>query len=258
MLKELLAYPTTRGLDLDSPETTQLRREIIQSKPFLKKIYKEWYEMLIERLGPLAQQRVVEIGSGAGFLAQMAPQVITSELFAVSGIRLITDAQKLPTAAGSLQGIVMINVLHHIPDAAVFFRQATRCVQPGGKVVLIEPWLTPWSRFIYTHLHHEPLDDRIDNWQIDGQGPLSAANSALPWIIFHRDLAVFKERFPEWHVQEIKPIMPFRYLVSGGVSLRNLMPEFSFGLWGLLETVLKPFSHQLSMFAVITLQKGNQ
>ena len=35
----LLALPATRGLDLDAPETTALRREIVRGKPFLRAVY---------------------------------------------------------------------------------------------------------------------------------------------------------------------------------------------------------------------------
>ena len=44
LLNYLLAHPLTRGLDIDDPMVTLLRKKIIQSKPFLKNIYKEWYE----------------------------------------------------------------------------------------------------------------------------------------------------------------------------------------------------------------------
>lgn len=47
MLKELLAHPFTRGLDLDDPETTALRRRINQEKHFLHALYREWYAELM-------------------------------------------------------------------------------------------------------------------------------------------------------------------------------------------------------------------
>jgi hypothetical protein len=35
LLKKWLSHPLTRGLDIDNPQTTELRRQIIRSKPFL-------------------------------------------------------------------------------------------------------------------------------------------------------------------------------------------------------------------------------
>jgi hypothetical protein len=37
-----LAHPLTRGMDPDDPATTRLRKQIVEAKPFLHKIYLEW------------------------------------------------------------------------------------------------------------------------------------------------------------------------------------------------------------------------
>jgi hypothetical protein len=84
---------------------------------------------------------------------------------------------------------------------------------------------------------------------------MHGANQALPWIIFHRDLAQFEQQYPEWRVEEIKPIMPFRYLFSGGVSMRNLVPDWTFFLWTWLEGLLGPLLESTAMFAVIILRR---
>ena len=86
-------------------------------------------------------------------------------------------------------------------------------------------------------------------------GPLSGANGALPWIIFARDRVKFNNEFPEWRIEVIKPIMPFRYLVSGGVSLRALAPVWSFEGWRQIERALDRWSNQLAMFALIVLRR---
>ena len=58
-----------------------------------------------------------------------------------------------------------------------------------------------------------------------------------------------------WKVQSIQPIMPFRYLISGGVSLRSLVPGWSFGGWRALENGMRPWLHHWAMFAHITLTR---
>ena len=45
-------------------------------------------------------------------------------------------------ADASLDGIVMTDVLHHIPDCTSLFHEAARVIRPGGRVVMIEPWNT--------------------------------------------------------------------------------------------------------------------
>jgi hypothetical protein len=49
--------------------------------------------------------------------------------------------------------------------------------------------------------------------------------------------------------------MPFRYLISGGVSMRTLMPAWTFGLWRAVENALAPWSRHLGMFAQIVLER---
>jgi len=254
MLKAWLAHPLTRGLEIDDPRTTHLREQIIQEKRFLRRIYQEWYEAISTVL-PSGEGSVLELGAGAGFMKDFIPGLITSEIFSCPNIRAVLDASRLPFVARSLRGIVMTDVLHHLPHARQFFAEATRCVRPGGVVAMVEPWVTPWSRFVYTRLHHEPFQPETLWWELPNTGPLSGANGALPWIIFARDRLKFEQEFPQWRIELIKSIMPFCYLLSGGVSLRGLAPGWSFEFWRQIENAFDRWSNQLGMFAQIVLRR---
>jgi hypothetical protein len=254
MLKIWLAHPLTRGLDIDDPSTTHLRLQIIQQKSFLRRIYQEWYQAIVAAL-PAGHGAVLELGAGGGFMSDFVPDLITSELFYCPSVRVVLNGLRLPFVAKSLRGIVMTNVLHHLPQPRLFFAEASRCVRSGGVVAMIEPWVTPWSRFVYTWLHHEPFDPETPTWELPTRGPLSGANDALPWIIFARDRLRFEAEFPHWQIELVKPIMPFRYLVSGGVSLRSLAPSWSFEVWRHIENTLGRGSNQMAMFAQIVLRR---
>lgn len=147
----------------------------------------------------------------------------------------------------------MTNVLHHLPNPAKVFSEAARCIRIGGRMAMIEPWITLWSRFVYKRLHHEEIDETATEWTINGRGPLSGANSALPWIIFRRDLTAFVREFPMWRITEIFPFMPFRYLLSGGISMRSLMFGGTYRFWRGFENLLKPWIPRLAMFAKIVM-----
>lgn len=254
LIRKWLAYPSLNGLDLDDPQTTTLRRGIIQDKVFLRRIYEEWYRMILSTLPPVEGQ-VVELGSGGGFLDQVLPEAITSDISYFPHIKLVMNGMRLPLADHSLRAIVMVDVLHHLPSVRDFFHEAARCIPDGGAVIMIEPWATGWSKFIYQHFHNEPFVVDTPDWEFAASGPLSGANGALPWIIFQRDRAIFKAEFPEWNISRITPFMPFRYLLSGGVSMRSLTPAWSFSAWSGLERLLNPRMSQLGMFAHIVLTK---
>jgi SAM-dependent methyltransferase len=254
-LRQWLAHPLTRGLDLDDPQTTHLRRCIIMEKPLLREVYKEWYTAITQAL-PNGDGAVLELGSGAGFLSDHIPDLITSDIFRCDGIRVVLDGHFLPFPQGSLRSIVMTDVLHHLPSVRQFFSDAARCVQTGGALIMIEPWATSWSKLIYTRFHHEPFRPDAAEWEFPSSGPLSGANDALPWIIFERDRTVFEQEFPQWRIETINLTMPFLYLASGGVSMRNIMPDSFLGAIRFLEKVLMPWDNKFAMFAFIFLRRS--
>ena len=255
MLKTLLAHPLTRGLDVDAPETTLLRGQIIQEKPFLRQVYLEWYETLAARLPEPTEGAALELGSGGGFGSQIIPRLITSDVILLSKIDVCLDGLALPYATASLRAIVMTNVFHHLPQPTVFLKEAIRCLKIGGVIAMIEPWVTNWSRWVYTHFHDEPFDPSAPLWGFDPTGPLSGANQALPWIVFERDRDEFTRSFPQLKISANQPMMPIRYLLSGGVSMRSLAPGWSFPAWRWLESCLHRWMDRWGMFALITLER---
>ena len=252
MFRKWLAHPLTRDLDLDDPRITQLRQQVIRQNAFLSQVYDSWYTLLAASI-PAEPGQVLELGSGAGFLSERMPSLITSDIFFLNNLRIILDGQRLPFSKGALKAIVMTDVLHHIPSVRTFFSEALRVTRPGGVISMIEPWASTWSKFIYTHFHHEPFDTQAISWEFPSSGPLSGANAALPWIIFQRDRERFEREFPAWRVERITPLMPFAYLISGGVSMRPLMPGWSFRPVHWFESILSPIMPRLAMFAHIFL-----
>lgn len=250
MLSRLLEHPLTRGLPVDDPRTTSLRREIIRSKPYLRALYREWYGRLVERLRK--REHVLELGAGAGFLKEFLPQAICSEVFPTEGIDLVADARLLPFADASLDAVLLTDVLHHIPDVESFFREASRCMRTCGQVLMIEPWRSAWSTWVYTNLHPEPFVTDGD-WTLPDTGPLSGANGALPWILFERDRPLFESRFPKWKIRSIEPMMPMCYLLSGGVSMRSLAPGWLYRPTRFIERLA--WEKRWAMFALIELEK---
>ena len=248
MIRGLLKHPLARDAgDIDALENADLRRRLVQAKPFLRRLYQEWYRSVARAL-PEGPGTVLEIGSGTGFLGEFVPHLITSDVQPIAGLTLVADARALPVEAGSLRGIVMINVLHQFNDPVRFFREASRALRPGGAIVLIEPWNTSWSRFVYQRLHHETFLPDAPNWE---NGP----HGALPWILFARDRGRFETEFPALSIGAITVGMPLRYLLSGGLTLRGVIPGWSFPLWRGLESRAAPWMGRLGMFARIELRK---
>jgi len=181
-LQNWIQHPLTKNFDLDDPRTTMLRYEILRSKPFLKRIYQDWYEMIFQH--SKEEMQILEIGSGAGFLNLFSKNVILTDVLHLKGINLQCDGHSLPIKSQELDSIVTVNVLHHLSDPEKFFMEASRCLKVDGTICMIEPWATPWSIIFYPNFHHEPFDPNSADWGCKEGGPLSNSNQAIPWIIF--------------------------------------------------------------------------
>lgn len=253
--ESIIASRRTQRLDLDDPALLEVRRAELRRKRFLYQIYEDWYRFILADLDD-PSARILEMGSGAGFLKDLLPGLIHTDVVRLTDLSAVLDARRIPFATDSLRTIILINVLHHIPVVQDFFEEAGRCVAAGGQLLMIEPWNTPWSRLIYRTLHHETFEPGTESWDISGKGHMSGANGALPWILFDRDRARFQDQFPQWEISEVRPFMPFAYLLSGGFSTRFSLPAGSYPLVRAFEQMLSPFHHLGGMFAYIHLRRS--
>ena len=240
--------------DLDDPRRTLAHREIIRTKPFLRKVYLSWYKELLDRKNDLPEGGILEIGSGGGFLKEVMPEVITSDILELEHCDMIFSAEEIPLEDDSLSAIFMINVLHHIPIPEKFFNEADRLLKKGGMIIMIEPANTMLARYVYKNYHHEPFDENA-GWQLSGSGPMSDSNQAMPWIILERDRVEFEKKFPALKVRRSFNHSPFRYIVSGGVSRKNLLPTFMYPVIRAIEWMCTPFNNIIGLFQTTIVHK---
>jgi SAM-dependent methyltransferase len=249
-----LRLPQTRQIEsLDVPGTTELHARIIQSKPFLKRLYLDFYRELAGRIAETGGP-VVELGSGGGCIKEVIPAAVTSDVMAVPGVDRVFSATRMPFEDARVGAFVMFDVLHHIKQPRAFFREAIRCLRPGGKIAMIEPANTAWSRLLYTNFHHERFEPQA-GWELDKAGALSESNQALAWIIFHRDRKTFEREFPQLEIVDIRLHSPLRYTLSGGLQFRTLVPDCCYPVVKGVEFVLGPLNGLLAMFETVELRK---
>lgn len=254
MAKKWLAHPLLRGLDLDSESLFIAQHKILRQKRFLQKIYRDFY-LIIKNQLPYENQHVIEFGSGAGFMNELIPQVVRTDVFYHPYTQIVLDGATPPFPDESLDALVALNVFHHIPIVRDMLFNASRIIRPGGRIIMIEPWVSAWSKKVYSHLHHEPLDWMADQWEFLTSGPVSGANQALPWIVFQRDRKIFESEFPRLRIVEIQPMMPFRYILSGGVLSWIRLPGFLYQPVKIFEQLFSRDMDNWAMFALVVLEK---
>lgn len=236
---------------LDSPQYLIIHQELIRHKGLLNHIYNDFYS----NISNLASKKpIVELGSGGGFIKEIIPQTITSDIVKGPGIDKVFYVEKMPFRKNSVGTFVMFDVLHHIKNPEIAIREMQRCLKKEGKIIMIEPYCSFWGGLIYKYLHHERFDPTA-NWQIKGTGRMSNANTALPWIIFVRDRNMFEEKFPNLKILKLSPHTPLAYLISGGLTKYQFLPNFTYPLIKFLEYIISPLNSFLGMFATIEIQK---
>lgn len=256
-LKKLLADPNApQFADLDSVDATRAHRELVRNKKVLWTIYRDDYQLLKDVIARSPAGPVVEIGSGPALSKEFLPQVITSDVVALPEIDLAFPGEQMPFKDASVAVFFLHGVFHHIPDVAAFLREAERCLMPEGRVFMIEPHNTPWRRFMVRHFHHEPLDPKGPwTFERDSKARLTAANQALPWIVFIRDRDRFEREFPDLAVRRLQPHAPFLYVLSGGMSYRALVPPALWWLVRAAEKLVSPLGGVFGYFLLIELEK---
>ena len=120
------------------------RREVWKSKEILRRLYHKWYGIIGNAINPGA---IMEIGGGSGNLKEFFPDAISSDILFVPWLDVVADAHHLPFKDGSLDNIVLFDVLHHLRGPVSFFSDAQRVLKQGGRILIMEPYIS-WASFL--------------------------------------------------------------------------------------------------------------
>lgn len=208
-----------------SQEVLHQHRAVWARKPILRQLYADWYRAMVPWLvsGP-----TVELGGGTGNLKEYLPRVCCTDVMALPWLNLVTDAQHLPFRSGSLGNLVLFDCLHHIENVAQFFDEAQHALRVGGRIIIMDPYLSWLSWPIYRWLHPEPVDVREDllarKAPRSGRRPFDA-NQAVATILFERDRSGFHSRYPGLSIQHLRRMACAVYPLSGGFDHPSLLPQ---------------------------------
>jgi len=251
-----LQEPQLAGVEVGSPEFFRIQNELIAKRPALRYCYDVWYRTLLDdpfvKAAP-ADARFLELGSGGSRLKEHDERIITSDV--APGIAdMVVDGRKLPFPDASLHGLFLTHVFHHIPDVGQFLREAERVLVPGGVVSMIEVAATPFARFFFRHFHPEPFSPEL-GWDFAQSHSMMDSNQSLSWIVFERDLARFQKEFPGLQLEEKRFLPWLPYLLSGGVTRRDVLPKFVVPALIATDRTLRGFYPAFALHWYIRLRK---
>lgn len=222
-LERLLLNPEVREAWNSGSDTGLLSayERVWDRKAVLRTFYERWYSEIFDALKP---GNIIEIGAGTGNFKRWLPErnrrCCTLDILPGKYVDMQADALRLPFRAGTLDNIVMIDTIHHLAQPFRFLHHAKDLLRPGGRVIMLEPFVSLWGRFVYRFLHHE----RYDFSFVETDAPKKAAwegNPAVPRIVLAPEN---RHRIP-LEVKTITYSECLAYLISGGFSYRALLPS---------------------------------
>jgi SAM-dependent methyltransferase len=258
-LRELLADPSLKTLDVDGSERLDLHEKVLARKRMLKEVFVEFhhsFHRLAQRYFKV-EGLEVELGAGIAPMRNSYPEVLATDIVLADQLDMALNAEAMSLKDRSVKAFYGQNCFHHFPHPDLFFKELERTLVPGGGAILIEPFHGPFAAFLYKRLFKtEGFDMHFESWETPATGPMNGANQALSYIVFVRDRKEFERKHPQLEIvhQEICGNYP-RYLISGGLNFRQLLPDALIPLIKLGEKLLYPLRRLLALHHIVVIRR---
>jgi SAM-dependent methyltransferase len=230
-------------------------RDIWRQKEALRAIYEHWYRQMFAHVQH-TDGITIELGGGIGNLKDFNGRIVSSDLERYEWLDLVNDAEALPFQAESISNIFLFDVLHHLGSPHRFFEETARVLRPGGRAIMIEPYISPVSDFVYTHFHPESHDLNADPFRVltTPKNPLDS-NQAYPTAIFWKHRAEFARRYPTLKIHTTERMGLFAYPLCGGFRHKNMLTTNLLTRLNKWEKHLKSLSPLFAFRCLVVLEK---
>lgn len=214
---------------LSALEKIESNKKAFESKKILQRIY-GCYFSLIKKEMTSPFEKTVEIGCGAAFFKRFLPAIQSADIVESKYVDLVCDGHQLPIKTASLSNVVLIDVFHHLQSPQYFLEEAHRVLQIGGKLILLEPFVSPLSYLVYKYFHEESFSFKKNPFIQENRTEkpststsLYAGNQAISRVLWktaskqhNRFMGFsFRYRFLDF----------FSYPASGGLSKPQLLGD---------------------------------
>lgn len=258
---ELLLEPNLRGVDLQGFDRIALHADTLARKRLIREVFKEFYDtsMALDRkyFGDVTGHRI-ELGAGTSFFKKCYSSVISTDVQPAPHLDKVIDAHEMDLEDQSVRTLFCINCFHHFSPQK-FFGEVVRVVKPGGGCVIIDPYFGLFAQVLYKRLFRSESYDRdTPNWSycVNPVTREKLPNQALSYLVFFRDRTEFTRMFPELEMV-YTAILPnyLRYLLSGGLNFRQVIPSFLAPLLRKVELASSQLTRVLGLHHVVVIRR---
>lgn len=216
-------------------KTFEAQINFIANDKFLRSLALEninMAETIHSNNNPLMRQNIncLEIGGAGGITKILRPNWKVTDIRAAPGVDLVASAETLPFPDSSFDIILAIDVIHHIRDKKLFFKEISRLLKKGdldehhgvvgerggGIFFVREPYWSFPAQFIWRFLHPESFSLRELNSTDKYLDPMSG-NQAFAYALIKKKKYLEKNLIPtDLKLSILGPVNGLGFLLSGG------------------------------------------
>jgi hypothetical protein len=150
----------------------------------------------------------------------------------------------------------MVDVLHHLPKPLQFLAEAGRILHPGGRIAMIEPWITAPSYLLYHYFHHEDCSLAVDvRHPFRESGKIAFdGNAAIPFKL----LKQCKPGALSLRLLQAAPFLGLPYLATLGFQRAHPIPQTLIGMACVGERFLRPLRKFVATRILVVQERTNE
>ena len=239
-------------------ELIDKNQEYWNRKPLLRTLYGDFYRQISNHLSRLPNGKIVELGSGLGNIHEVIPDCIRTDLFPNPWIDQIENAYKLSFADEMVSDLILTDVFHHLKYPGTALNELHRVLHKGGRVIMLEPYLSALGLFVYGASHDEPiaLTNKIEwfapeTWKPDHIDFYAAQGNATRIFVTNK----YRLNLKNWKRVETVRLSALAYAASGGYSKPQLYPASFLPMMKRLEKILDLFPTLFATRLLVVLEK---
>ncbi len=194
-------------------------------------------DFIDQQLGGLPPDAlVVNVGCGVvrRFESACPGRFLATDLRVLPTVDFTSDASALPLADGSVDLVLALELIEHVPEPATVLREIARVLRPGGTVILSVPSTVP-------------RHDDHDYWRFTAQGLEKLGSASFD----HGEVHVFGGTFEALgYLAEYYAALTFHVLHLNGRRVRQVFPTVGYWLdrrsaWSSSRTALHTLAFDL-------------